>query len=70
MSTQSSGYARLDDQIAWHDRASRHHRLWYRRLKFTSIAMAALVPLVSGLGGMALVIGRLGFGVAQSAHPE
>ncbi|MCG6965141.1 MAG: DUF4231 domain-containing protein [Chromatiaceae bacterium] len=53
-------YQRLEDQIAWFDRRSSHHQRWYRRLKVLSIAAAALVPLVSGLGGYAFLAGALG----------
>lgn len=60
MNRARTGYARLDDQIDWYDTKSVHHQAWYRRLKVISIAAAALVPLVSGLEGYALLAGGLG----------
>lgn len=60
MSEAVSGYARLDDQIAWFDDRSRRHQVWYRRLKILSIAAAALVPFVSSLEGYAVLAGLLG----------
>ena len=60
MNQAHTGYARLDDQIDWYDTKSMHHQAWYRRLKVISIAAAALVPLVSGLEGYALLAGGLG----------
>lgn len=53
-------YPRLEEQIDWYDHKSAHHQRWYRRFKVISIAAAALVPLVSGLEGYALIAGTLG----------
>ena len=66
MSGQSSGYARLDDQIDWYDRKGLYHQAWYRRLKLVSIVAAALVPVVSAFDGMALLTGLLGVAVVVS----
>lgn len=55
-----SGYARLDDQIAWLDRKSSEQQRRYRRLKVVSIGAAALVPLVTSIDGYAFVAGALG----------
>lgn len=55
-----SGYARLDEQLAWLDLKSIHHQRRYRRLKVVAIAAAALVPLLSGLDGFAFAAGALG----------
>ena len=66
MSEQSSGYARLDDQIGWYDRKSLYHQSWYRRLKLVSIIAAALVPVVASFDGMALLTGLLGVAVVIS----
>ena len=60
MKDQDTAYPRLEDQIDWFDRKSVFHQRWYRRLKVLSIAAAALVPLLSGLDGLAFVAGLLG----------
>jgi hypothetical protein len=60
VNASDSGYARLEDQIAWFDARSLSHQAHYRRLKIVSIAAAALVPLVSSLDGFGFVPGLLG----------
>ena len=40
---------RLDDQIAWYDNRSNINQRFYKILKITVIATAALIPLLSGL---------------------
>jgi len=40
---------RLDDQIAWYDNRSNINQRFYKILKITVIATAALIPLFSGL---------------------
>ena len=44
LNSARTNYPRLEDQIEWYDGKSVHHQRWYRRLKVTSIAAAALVP--------------------------
>jgi hypothetical protein len=64
--------ARLKDQIGWYDRRSRSNQSWYKILKITVVAIAALIPLLSGLqlpfpsfGGVpAWVLGALGAAIA------
>ncbi|MCB1775772.1 MAG: DUF4231 domain-containing protein [Gammaproteobacteria bacterium] len=60
MNAEDTGYARLEDQIAWFDDRSSTHQAVYRRLKIIAIAAAALVPLVSSLEGYAVYAGLLG----------
>jgi hypothetical protein len=40
---------RLDEEIAWYDRAASRDQLWYRTLKFVVIVAAALIPFLSGM---------------------
>jgi Protein of unknown function (DUF4231) len=40
---------RLDNQIAWYDKRSEWNQRFYKSLKMTVIATAALIPLLSGL---------------------
>jgi len=40
---------RLDEEIAWYDRAAGRNQLWYRALKFVVIVAAALIPFLSGM---------------------
>jgi Protein of unknown function (DUF4231) len=40
---------RLDDQIAWYDNRSNRNQQFYKIMKITVIATAALIPLLSGL---------------------
>ena len=41
--------ARLEDQIAWYDRKSSSCQRIYKRIKFTEIVAAALIPFVPAL---------------------
>jgi hypothetical protein len=64
--------ARLEDQIGWYDRRSATDQRRYKALKITVIAIAALIPLLSGLplasvltGGLPpWVLGALGAAIA------
>jgi Protein of unknown function (DUF4231) len=38
---------RLEDQISWYDRKSRSNMLWYKRLKISEIASAAVIPFLA-----------------------
>lgn len=38
---------RLIDQLNWYDRKSQHAQVWYKRLKVTQFASAALIPATS-----------------------
>ena len=51
MNAEDTGYARLEDQIAWFDDRSSTHQAVYRRLKIIAIAAAALVPVLFAFGG-------------------
>jgi hypothetical protein len=53
---------RLEDQIHWYDQKSASCRRWYKRLKVSEIALAAVIPLLaaSGLPRAILVAGSLG----------
>jgi hypothetical protein len=67
MTDASVTLARLDDQLAWYDRKSRRAQRIFKALKFTTIVIAAAIPLVgyfirdpkiilSILGALVLVI--------------
>jgi hypothetical protein len=55
---------RLEDQIAWYDNRSNRNQQFYKIMKITVIATAALIPLLSGLqtpmGVPSWVLGILG----------
>ena len=53
---------RLDNQIGWYDRKSQSSMQWFKRLKISEIAFAAVIPLLaaSHLEYAALVTGILG----------
>ncbi len=38
---------RLIDQLNWYDGKSQHCQRWYKRLKFTQVALAILIPVTS-----------------------
>jgi Protein of unknown function (DUF4231) len=38
---------RLEDQISWYDRKSRSNMRWYKRLKISEIASAAVIPFLA-----------------------
>ncbi|WP_295513764.1 DUF4231 domain-containing protein, partial [Thiolapillus sp.] len=40
---------RLEDQLQWYDNKSTHCQKWYKRLKFTQISLAVLIPILSHL---------------------
>lgn len=42
---------RLVDQVSWYDRKSQHCQRFYKGLKFTQVALAALIPATSLLPG-------------------
>jgi hypothetical protein len=42
-------YARLDEQIDWYDRKSRHAQRWFKRIKVTEILAAAIIPFLAGI---------------------
>lgn len=59
--TDSSGYARLEDQIRWSDRSSLDAQRAYRRLRVVQIVVAAAIPVVSLLApDQAIYPGALG----------
>ncbi|MGC1903942.1 MAG: DUF4231 domain-containing protein [Candidatus Acidiferrum sp.] len=53
---------RLDDQIGWYDKRSRSSMRWFKRLKISEIAFAAVIPLLaaSHLAYAAVATGILG----------
>ena len=51
---------RLEDQIAWYDRKSAHCQTVYKRLKLSTVAAAALIPVFAGLAAPAWATGTLG----------
>ena len=58
---QTSGYARLEDQIAWYDGRSLAAQRTFRALKIVQIVVAAAIPVVSLLNPTDAVIpGALG----------
>jgi hypothetical protein len=59
---ERSGYAwkRLEDQLAWYDGRSAHHKDWFQRLKVLQIVVAAAIPVVAGAGAGAWITGSLG----------
>jgi hypothetical protein len=53
---------RLEDQIGWYDRRSVSSMHWYKRLKISEIACAAIIPFLaaSSIPGTVYVTGALG----------
>ena len=53
---------RLEDQIGWYDRSSRSNMRWFKRIKISEIASAAVIPLlaVSRVPRAAIATGILG----------
>src|SRR5689334_16329713 len=41
---------RLDDQIDWYGRRSRHNQRWFKRLKVGQIVLAAAIPAAAAVG--------------------
>jgi hypothetical protein len=41
---------RLEDQIDWYDRKSRHNQRWFKRLKVSQIVLAAAIPAAAAIG--------------------
>ena len=52
--------ARLQDQIDWYDKKSASAQSSFKRLKIATIVAAALVPVLAGVKGPAIVTGALG----------
>lgn len=52
--------ARLEDQIAWYDAQSTHHKRWFKWLKGAQLVMAAAVPVLASLDLVGGLIGSLG----------
>jgi hypothetical protein len=52
--------ARLDDQISWYDRKSAFNQRWFKRLKFSQLIAAAMVPVAASGGAPRLILGGLG----------
>jgi hypothetical protein len=55
-------FERLEDQIAWYDVKSRSNMQWYKRLKISEIASAAVIPMLaaSAIPRAMIVTGALG----------
>jgi hypothetical protein len=58
----AGGYAwkRLEEQLAWYDGKSAHHKDWFQRLKVLQIVIAAAIPVAAGSGASAWLTGSLG----------
>src|SRR5215210_1581808 len=58
----SSGPAweRLEEQLAWYDGNSDHHKLWFQSLKVAQIVIAAAIPAIAAAGASAALAGVLG----------
>jgi 4-hydroxy-3-methylbut-2-enyl diphosphate reductase IspH len=54
---------RLDDQIRWYDRKSRHNQRWFKIVKVVQLTAAAAVPVVVAIGVRAAVPAALGASV-------
>lgn len=42
-----SGYARLDQQIAWYDSKSGTAQTWHKRMRVTQVILSAIIPLAA-----------------------
>ena len=51
---------RLEDQLAWYEAKSLHHKRWFQWLKVCQIVVAAGIPAVVAAGASAGVAGALG----------
>ena len=51
---------RLQSQLAWYSSQSRYAQRQYKALKVVELVVAALLPVVAGVGAPALVTGSLG----------
>lgn len=51
---------RLEDQLAWYEAKSKHHKRWYQWLKVGQIVTAAAIPAVAAAGASAGFAGALG----------
>lgn len=65
---EDSGYARLEQQIAWYGAKSREARTWFKRARVAQTIATAAVPVVAfgglgwvtaAVGGVALVLDAL-----------
>lgn len=56
----NAALARLEDQIAWYDAQSTHHKRWFKWLKGAQLVMAAAVPVAASLDLAGGLIGSLG----------
>lgn len=57
---ESPAWSRLEQQIGWYDRRSRHTQAWYKRIKVLQIVLAASIPVVATVSAPAWVTGSLG----------
>ena len=61
---------RLDEQLAWYDRKSSWNQKWFRRVQMVQIVVSALIPFISGLGGILpgnwglILVGAMGMVIA------
>jgi hypothetical protein len=62
---------RLNNQIGWYDTKSSRNQAWFKRLRFTEVVAAAIIPFLSGFAGesmaIKIAIGALGVLVAVIA---
>src|SRR5215217_9184292 len=57
--TEDPTWDRLEDQISWYDRKSADNQRQYKWLKLLELAVAAVLPVVAGIGSPVLVTGAL-----------
>ena len=53
-------WERLEDQLGWYERRSRHNKRWYQWLKVAQIVIAASIPVIAAAGASATAAGALG----------
>jgi hypothetical protein len=51
-------WERLESQLKWYSQSSRTAQRWYKRLKLLELGVAAVLPVVAGLGSAVWVTGR------------
>ncbi len=53
-------WERLEDQLAWYEDSSRHHKDWFRGLKVVQIVSAAVIPVAAAASAAPALLGALG----------
>lgn len=57
---RDQAWERLQDQLAWYDGKSRHHKDFFLRLKVAQIVIAAAIPVAAAADAPAIVAAVLG----------